>query len=92
MGTDEDHQELIKIQRECNKVRRQSEREEEKRISFQVKNNPEELFKYVRQRKTVKEGIGLLQNAHDSLNTDDKEMATILNYSFNSVLTIEETS
>ena len=49
------------------------------------------FFHYIRSKKNVKNGIGPLFDKNNTLVSDDKHMATILNESFSAVFTTEDT-
>ena len=72
----------IVIKRHCEREIRKAKRNLEINISQQSKTNPKKFFQYIRSKKTVKEKIGPIKDAHNRLVSDCKNMAVILNSFF----------
>ena len=71
---------------------RKSKRNLEINIARQAKTNPKKFFQYIHSKKTVKEIIGPIKDSNNTLVTDGKAMANILNNFFHSLFITEDTS
>ena len=90
--SDSDYLLYITTKRCCEREIRKSKRNHEVNISKQAKTNPKKFFQYIRNKKTVKEKIGPIKNTDNTLVSDNKNMATILNNFFHSVFITEDIS
>ena len=88
----DDYMEYINIKRRCEREIKKSKRNLEINIAKEAKVNPKVFFKYIRSKKTIKEKIGPVKDTNNTLVSDCKDMAEILNNFFHSVFVKEDTS
>ena len=60
----------------------------EKSIAENIKENPKSFWSFVKEKTSVKSGIGGLQNEQGQKTNDDTEKCEILNNFFTSVFTV----
>ena len=78
--------------REVDKLVRNAQEKEEKRVASTCKENPKEFFAHLNSRKPVKNNISPLRDLEGNLVTSDLEKAELMNKYFTSVFTIEDLS
>ena len=78
--------------RNVNRINRASKRTKEIQIARSAKYNVKEFYRYVNDRRIVRDSIGPLNDTDGSLKTDDADIARILNSYFSTVFTVEDTS
>jgi hypothetical protein len=87
--TEDNYRSYQNLRRSVKREVKKSKRTYEERIADNCKRNPKEFFKYVRNKKNVKESIGSLFNSHMNLIHDKQNIVKLLNESFLNVFTEE---
>ena len=85
-----DKLEYTRICRETKRLIKISKKLRELHIASNCKENPKIVFRYIREKKTLKSTIGPLLSAEGEIVTDERETADILNDYFASVFTVEK--
>ncbi len=75
------------LEKKVHKVIRKSKASFEENMAIKIKENPKNLFSYIRAKNKGKEGIGPLKNNSGKVVGSCKEMAVLLNDFFSSVFT-----
>ncbi len=77
--------------RACRNLIRLRKRDYEKQVAREAKSNPKMFFTYIRTKKRAKSNIGPLKMEGNVLTQDSKHVVEILNKTFASVFTVENT-
>ena len=89
-SAEDDKQRYHSLRRNVKKEIRKSKRAFEERIAENCKENPKEFFKYIRNKKCVKETVGPFKNLEGDIVQDKSLVADILNDAFTKVFTEED--
>lgn len=84
--------EHVEACRQVKRAIRNAKRQKETSVAAFSKTNPKAFFSYINEHRIIKDSIGPLKHHDDTLYTDDRSIANVLNGYFNSVFTVENTT
>ena len=79
-----------KVQKEVEKAVKNAKRKFERNLAKNSKKNPKAFYSYIKKKSSNKVTVGPLKDSEDTLVTDDKQMADILNIHYCSMFTRED--
>ena len=89
-----DYQDYLSYQKVCStatKAVRKAKKNLERKLAKNIKSNPKSFYKYLNSCSKSRSKVGPLRDDDGVLQTDDKDMTSLLNNTFGSVFTVQDT-